>query len=258
MLKPSLGRFVQPDPTGFGGGDENLYRTENNGPEDNLDPSGLQKGPAGYFQATGDGGVAAIVAGFGSIKKANGEWKEQAWDFMKEVKNKYPQLRPEDRVGIMNAVRHAYWQAMITARYGALAATKIGDAHERGGENCIDSKVDQFNNTVGRRIGHDYHTYLIGAAIRRILGRKGSLTLDSINESMDEIWEEEQERIKKEIKEMIAKMVEEAVKTGKGELVIAPTGEARFDPRVMKMPGWRADLPEDVNWIENIQQQWRK
>jgi RHS repeat-associated protein len=40
---PTLGRFVQVDPIGFGGGDVNLYRYEGNDPTDSLDPTGEAK-----------------------------------------------------------------------------------------------------------------------------------------------------------------------------------------------------------------------
>ena len=38
---PSLGRFIQPDPLGFAGGDTNLYRYVDNNPVVGTDPSGL-------------------------------------------------------------------------------------------------------------------------------------------------------------------------------------------------------------------------
>jgi RHS repeat-associated protein len=38
---PSLGRFIQPDPAGFDGGDSNLYRYVGNSPTTAADPSGL-------------------------------------------------------------------------------------------------------------------------------------------------------------------------------------------------------------------------
>jgi RHS repeat-associated protein len=39
---PTLQRWVTMDPTGFGGGDVNLYRFVGNEPTDETDPSGLQ------------------------------------------------------------------------------------------------------------------------------------------------------------------------------------------------------------------------
>jgi RHS repeat-associated protein len=38
---PTLGRWLETDPLGFGGGDPNLYRDEGNNPTDQIDPSGL-------------------------------------------------------------------------------------------------------------------------------------------------------------------------------------------------------------------------
>jgi hypothetical protein len=52
MYSPTLGRWNQPDPIGFSGGDQNLFRTEDNNPVNKLDPSGLQPVPGGY---TGNG-----------------------------------------------------------------------------------------------------------------------------------------------------------------------------------------------------------
>src|SRR5438128_1362882 len=40
-LSPVLGRWLQPDPLGFAGGDSNLYRYVSNGPGNTTDPSGL-------------------------------------------------------------------------------------------------------------------------------------------------------------------------------------------------------------------------
>ncbi|HZU36993.1 MAG TPA: RHS repeat-associated core domain-containing protein [Gemmataceae bacterium] len=39
---PSLGRWLEDDPSGFGGGDNNLYRAEGDGPVDSTDPTGLK------------------------------------------------------------------------------------------------------------------------------------------------------------------------------------------------------------------------
>src|SRR5579884_2597628 len=38
---PSLGRWVETDPSGFGGGDNNFYRAEGDNPVDSTDPAGL-------------------------------------------------------------------------------------------------------------------------------------------------------------------------------------------------------------------------
>src|SRR5204862_6531487 len=39
---PSLGRFIQPDPLGFGGGDANLFRYCGGDPVNGRDPFGLE------------------------------------------------------------------------------------------------------------------------------------------------------------------------------------------------------------------------
>ncbi len=52
-LHPTLGRWIQVDPLGFGAGDTNLYRYVENGPPGWLDPSGLQIGPGGQWQGPG-------------------------------------------------------------------------------------------------------------------------------------------------------------------------------------------------------------
>src|SRR5579871_3129156 len=47
MYDPSLGRWITEDPTGFEGGDNNLYGFVGENPVNGVDPSGLQdrKGP---------------------------------------------------------------------------------------------------------------------------------------------------------------------------------------------------------------------
>lgn len=60
---------------------------------------------------------------------------------------------PSNQAGIWNAIQHAYWQAMLTSHYGEESAKAIGDAHEIGQNGIIDSRVDLFNNVVGREIG---------------------------------------------------------------------------------------------------------
>jgi hypothetical protein len=52
-----------------------------------------------------------------------------------------------------NAARHGVWQARLAFKYGATTAENIGNAHEEGSPNAIDSWVDQHNNRVAREIG---------------------------------------------------------------------------------------------------------
>lgn len=60
-----------------------------------------------------------------------------------------------------NAFQHAYWAAMITARYGAAYAKLWLDAHERvsyeyARDSHILSFTDYYNNAIGRDIGTQF------------------------------------------------------------------------------------------------------
>lgn len=72
----------------------------------------------------------------------------------------------EDRGSSAGAMRHAIWQAAITAEYGFDVAKEVGDAHEQnpGADlsirvfsdiNLGDEVVDLLNNEIGRLIGLD-------------------------------------------------------------------------------------------------------
>ncbi|HUY33447.1 MAG TPA: DUF4214 domain-containing protein [Pirellulales bacterium] len=72
-----LGRFVQPDPTGIGGGDTNLYRYVNNSPVSNRDPAGLQGRDDSIISLT-PGQVSGLVnlglTLIGATGAAGGAW----------------------------------------------------------------------------------------------------------------------------------------------------------------------------------------
>jgi RHS repeat-associated protein len=55
---PSVGRFDNEDPVGFGGGDANLYRYVGNGPTDAIDLLGLSDHPPRYPNNVGSGELA--------------------------------------------------------------------------------------------------------------------------------------------------------------------------------------------------------
>jgi uncharacterized protein RhaS with RHS repeats len=48
MYDPTIGRWLEEDPTGFGAGDSNLYRYVNNSPTCRIDPSGLEVTDTGW------------------------------------------------------------------------------------------------------------------------------------------------------------------------------------------------------------------
>jgi len=54
---------------------------------------------------------------------------------------------------MQNAARHGVWQARLAFKYGAASAREIGNAHEEGSPNALDSWIDQHNNRVAREIG---------------------------------------------------------------------------------------------------------
>lgn len=52
-----------------------------------------------------------------------------------------------------DAFRHAYWSYRMTQYFGAAVAKKIGDAHERSGDNLPGERMmDLYNNDVGRSL----------------------------------------------------------------------------------------------------------
>jgi hypothetical protein len=64
-------------------------------------------------------------------------------------------------IGISNAFRHAYWNALnaSTAGVGPNIAKLFGDAHEVGSTGLA-TEMDLFNNAVGIQIGIDTGTFM--------------------------------------------------------------------------------------------------
>lgn len=77
-----------------------------------------------------------------------GDIGERATDFGRDYEDS------TGRKGSGNAARHAYWQAMLACKYGQETAIAIGDAHEKGRQCDPDSRIDQYNNRVARRIAY--------------------------------------------------------------------------------------------------------
>jgi RHS repeat-associated protein len=82
---PALGRFLQPDPTGLGGGDANLYRYASNDPIGNIDPSGLA-----------DGFERDVMAILNSIGKGITQLAKWASDLYNRLTTGKPPENPED------------------------------------------------------------------------------------------------------------------------------------------------------------------
>jgi hypothetical protein len=103
-------------------------------------------------------------AGIQSIIDANPDWGpipewgfagRTARDIADKVKDK----------GQSNALRHAIWMAILTARWGEEDAKIIGDIHEKRSNDKRDTEVDQYNNEVGRQIGKRFRPEVPGAKI---------------------------------------------------------------------------------------------
>ncbi|MFN8382522.1 MAG: hypothetical protein U0V02_11300 [Anaerolineales bacterium] len=61
-----------------------------------------------------------------------------------------------------NAFLHAYWNALMTIRYGEEFAKNFATAHEtQAGNNATSQFMDLHNNEVGRNIGANYTDYHI-------------------------------------------------------------------------------------------------
>src|SRR5205085_30019 len=59
---PTFGRFIQPDPLGFGGGDVNLFRYCGGDPVNNSDPSGEEVRLFGIGANFGSLAIASVSA----------------------------------------------------------------------------------------------------------------------------------------------------------------------------------------------------
>lgn len=83
---------------------------------------------------------AAELLDFQRIREQAFEWSAAAF--------------PEDNNdGHMDAMRHAYWNALMARRYGVDWTERYGMAHERLPGNPSDREaMDLFNNEVGRKI----------------------------------------------------------------------------------------------------------
>lgn len=70
-------------------------------------------------------------------------------------KSKWESLNPDTEAdGQGDALRHAYWNALLTQEFGAEWTEKFTNAHERTGGNPVHREaMDVYNNGVGRQIG---------------------------------------------------------------------------------------------------------
>jgi len=152
---PNLGCWMQRDPLGYADG-MSLYEYCRSGPLGTTDSSGLlvREAFAGYkaFREEGQNPIEAarrtLVAG--AIAKVAFDYGEAA-----RAESIEQGSTPSEAAGIANAKRHAAGSAALTKVFGEGVAKKIMDSHEEGQEDTPDSRVDQYNNEVGRRIGKE-------------------------------------------------------------------------------------------------------
>lgn len=148
---PTIGRWTSEDPIAFEGGDANLDRYVGNAPTNFIDPSGLRKwwGKVGEaLRGTWEVGLFdAWNAGYGYIG-------DDAFEFQNQCYPPPNQGEPDNYTDWQrNAARHGYWQAMLTALHGEGKAKAIGNAHEYGTEEYLDTWIDQYNNEQARKMG---------------------------------------------------------------------------------------------------------
>jgi RHS repeat-associated protein len=72
MYSPTLMRFLQNDPLGYGAGDANTYRYEGNGPTGGSDPSGEDDGYVGFFTSGFRDQILGLNQPFGGPLDENG------------------------------------------------------------------------------------------------------------------------------------------------------------------------------------------
>ncbi|CAG7845080.1 hypothetical protein USB125703_01337 [Pseudoclavibacter triregionum] len=64
---------------------------------------------------------------------------------------------PGVHMGHGDAMRHAYWNALMTQQYGEDSTKRFTTAHEmKPGNNAQEEAMDLYNNEVGRRIAGEH------------------------------------------------------------------------------------------------------
>lgn len=101
-----------------------------------------------------------------------------------EVRSSFDTWAQND--GHTDAFRHAYWNALMTKRFGEDFATRFASAHEGSGDNPADREaMDLYNNEVGRRIASqnpDASEEELADLVQRAIGNGEMVVIDRSGE----------------------------------------------------------------------------
>ena len=147
-MDPATASFITKDPA-KADGEESAYQYCGGDPVGKVDPSGevSLKTLKRYYSE---------VLNADERKVANRYWYQLAsyYTAYKEA----IQIKGEDNKG--DALRHAYWNALLTRMLGSTSAKRWTDAHETGDRrnkfNQRAMRMDLHNNKVGRDIAKKY------------------------------------------------------------------------------------------------------
>ena len=155
---PSLGRFLQPDPSRL---DMQLFVYAENGPPTKADPSGTYKiNPVESEWCRRSAGNAARCLD----AKGIASWAHNV--SVAEAKGK-----PVDGGTKFNAFKHCCWAAAMTNNWNSITALGFLDRHEWGDfqQPSREYRMDKHNNKVGAYIGSripHYYSEVGGQVVR--------------------------------------------------------------------------------------------
>lgn len=133
---PTLGRFVQPDPSAT---EANAYAYAKSNPVTRIDATGKESWAPNAAE------IRRCLA-----------YPGQCYWWARSSATAFVLSKPIQDGWKENAYRHCIWQCLLTYRIGWDAAEKWGNAHEAA-DPTLDKRIDQHNNYVGRLFGQQLH-----------------------------------------------------------------------------------------------------